>query len=131
MSKILRSSNRVNTQMDISSNQKSKRKIPSKTVKEDKAEIMKDKRKRRHKVEENQQNEIKNENEEQKENTTLSNNDPIDDMEEPSEYELLRQRNIEQRRLMFQQLDIEQVRLNIFLVNFIMITLFDRRYVMN
>ena len=117
--------------MDISSNQKSKRKIPSKTVKEDKAEIMKDKRKRRHKVEENQQNEIKNENEEQKENTTLSNNDPIDDMEEPSEYELLRQRNIEQRRLMFQQLDIEQVRLNIFLVNFIMITLFDRRYVMN
>lgn len=106
MSKILRSSNRVNTRKDISKNKDIK--IPSEPEKEAKNEIKKDNRKRRHDTEENQLNEIKIEKEEQKENEQLSLNGPIDDIDEPSEYELLRQRNIEERRLMFQQLDIEE-----------------------
>jgi len=106
MSKILRSSNRVNTRKDISKNKDIK--IPSEPEKEAKNEIKKDNRKRRHDTEENQLNEINIEKEEQKENEQLSLNGPIDDIDEPSEYELLRQRNIEERRLMFQQLDIEE-----------------------
>jgi len=106
MSKILRSSNRVNTRKDISKNNDVK--IPIKPEKEAKNEIKKDNRKRRHDTEENQLNEFKIEKEEQKENEQLSQNGPIDDIDEPSEYELLRQRNIEERRLMFQQLDIEE-----------------------
>ena len=115
MSKILRSSNRVNTRKDISKNNDVK--IPIKPEKEAKNEIKKDNRKRRHDTEENQLNEFKIEKEEQKENEQLSQNGPIDDIDEPSEYELLRQRNIEERRLMFQQLDIEQVKGNMSLDN--------------
>ena len=117
MSKILRSSNRVNTRKDISKNKDIK--IPSEPEKEAKNEIKKDNRKRRHDTEENQLNEIKIEKEEQKENEQLSLNGPIDDIDEPSEYELLRQRNIEERRLMFQQLDIEEVNFHILLVKLI------------
>ena len=121
MSKILRSSNRVNTRKDISKNKDIK--ILSEPEKEAKNEIKKDNRKRRHDTEENQLNEIKIEKEEQKENEQLSLNGPIDDIDEPSEYELLRQRNIEERRLMFQQLDIEEVNFHILLVKLIKVTL--------
>ena len=72
-------------------------------------------------------NEFKIEKEEQKENEQLSLNGPIDDIDEPSEYELLRQRNIEERRLMFQQLDIEEVHFCIILVMLIRVTLFGLR----
>ena len=120
MSKILRSSNRVNTRKDISKNNDVK--IPIKPEKEAKNEIKKDNRKRRHDTEENQLNEFKIEKEEQKENEQLSQNGPIDDIDEPSEYELLRQRNIEERRLMFQQLDIEEVNFHILLVKLIKVT---------
>ena len=120
MSKILRSSNRVNTRKDISKNKDIK--IPNKPEKEAKNEIKKDNRKRRHDTEEILLNEFKIEKEEQKENEQLSLNGPIDDIDEPSEYELLRQRNIEERRLMFQQLDIEEVHFRIILVKLIRVS---------
>ena len=110
MSKILRTSNRINTRKDLASNLKTNSKGLKQDEKKEIAMTTKEKRKRRHEKEQNHLNKNKMAKVEQKENEELSNNEAMDDIDEPSEYELLRQRNIEQRRLMFQQLDIEQVK---------------------
>lgn len=108
MAKILRSSNRLNTPKDISLSDEFNLKGIDKVGKEGRAMTMKENRKRRHVLEGHQTNPNENENEGHKENESFSDKVPIDDIDEPSEYELLRLRNIEQRRLMFQQLDIDQ-----------------------
>ena len=107
MAKILRSSNRLNTPQDNSLNDDFIPNGMNKIGKEGRSLVMKDNRKRRHVLEGHQTNQ--NENEGHKENDSFSDKVPIDDIDEPSEYELLRLRNIEERRLMFQQLDIDQV----------------------
>ena len=117
MSKILRTSNRINTRKNLTSTLKTNSKGLKQEEKKEMAMTTKEKRKRRHEKEENHINENKIAKEEQKENEKFSNNEAMEDIDEPSEYELLRQRNIEQRRLMFQQLDIEQVKGNMSLDN--------------
>ena len=112
MAKILRTSNRQNSRQDFLLNNDNNLKGVNKTGNETKASIMKDNRKRRHIGEGHKENQSEHEEEEKKENNAFSENGPIDDIDEPSEYELLRLRNIEQRRQMFQQLDIDKVIIN-------------------